>query len=420
MIRASLNRAVRLAFAALLLLTSAAQIAGAASFSGRRGINMDIWTTWPARATWGDEKVLLPFPEWRRHVSDKDLRQLKADGFDYIRMPVDPTPFAVPESAALQERLLESVRDSARAINAAGLKVVVDLHPFGGSMEAVMSDPAMFDRYVELVRAVGRILADEDPAMVAFELMNEPVVDCSPGQNSWPDRQKRLFAAARASAPKLSIILTGACWSGGAELAKMDPGVIVDDNVLWTFHSYEPFLLTSQGASWAGDFIQYVTGLPYPLSSFSRAEREAAVEAIRQRIRDEAPKMRRAGLLSYLDEQVAEIDSDEKLAAVMDKPFDAVAAWADRNGVARQNILLGEFGLITQDYGKPFVTKPAWRAAYASDVIARAEARGFGWSIWGYGGSFGVIDGFDGEKADPAVLDVIRSLPPPLRTTLAN
>jgi endoglucanase len=45
---------------------------------------------------------------------------------------------------------------------------------------------------------------------------------------------------------------------------RIDPREFPDDNLIWTFHSYEPFLLTHQGATWAGDFIPYVTGLPYP------------------------------------------------------------------------------------------------------------------------------------------------------------
>jgi hypothetical protein len=43
-------------------------------------------------------------------------------------------------------------------------------------------------------------------------------------------------------------------------------------------------------------------------------------------------------------------------------------------------------------------------------MIARAEAHGFSWSVWSYGGAFGVVDAFDGEKCEPDVMDMIRSL----------
>jgi hypothetical protein len=43
-------------------------------------------------------------------------------------------------------------------------------------------------------------------------------------------------------------------------------------------------------------------------------------------------------------------------------------------------------------------------------MIARAEARGFSGSVWGYGGAFGVVDAFNGDKAEPEVMNAIRSL----------
>ena len=91
-------------------------------------------------------------------------------------------------------------------------------------MGEVMDDPEMFDRYVELVRTMAHALSNEDPALVAFEPMNEPVVDCEDDHtNLWPDRLQRLYAAARASATRLTIVLTGACYSGAEALAQGRP-----------------------------------------------------------------------------------------------------------------------------------------------------------------------------------------------------
>ena len=402
--------------ATLALVLSLAP-ASAASFSMKRGINLDIWDTWPGEDRWGEADVLLPFPEWRKNLTEADLEALVADGFDFVRMPVDPSVFLSEKAAPLRGQLFASVLDAARAINAAGLKVVVDLHLIqsGGNgqigMTEVMADPGQFDRYVEIVRQMALTLTKENPEQVAFELMNEPVVDCEPGEKKvWPERQQRLYAAARASATRLTLVLSGGCWASAEGLASVDPKAIPDDNVIWTFHSYAPFLLTHQGATWAGDFIPYVTGLPYPPHEAPRAELDATLDNVRKKIRAEAPVLRRPGLLSYLDEQVATIDSKEKLAVELDAPFAQVAAWAAKNGVASDDIYLGEFGMIRQEYGNPFVMPGAWRAAYVKDMIARAEAHGFAWSVWGYGGAFGIVDEFEGRKAEPDVLEAIRAL----------
>lgn len=403
---------------ALLLLLLSGQSATAASFSVKRGINLDIWTTWPEESRWGDPAVILPFPEWRRSLDEAGLRKLKAAGFDFVRMPVDPAPFLSEKTQGLRERLLESVHDSARLVNAAGLKVIVDLHliPAGGNrsigMAEVMQMPELFDAYVELVRAMARTLAQEDPSLVALELMNEPLLDCeADGTNLWPERLSRLFAAARASATRLTLVLSGACGGSADTLAKVDPRTLPDGNILWSFHSYQPFLLTHQGATWAGDFIPHVTGLPFPLDAVPRHELEAAVEKIRERIRREAPWMRQAGLLSYLDEQIVALDTEEELQANMDKPFTVVSDWARRNGIAPSDVLLGEFGMIRQEYGSDFVMPAASRAAYVRNMIEDAEAHGFAWAVWSYGGAFGIVEEFDGRPAEPDVMEMIRRLP---------
>ncbi|WP_108609674.1 cellulase family glycosylhydrolase [Aminobacter sp. MSH1] len=408
---------IKTSLVALLALALSVCAAAAATFSMKRGINLDIWDTWPDEARWGDAEVILPFPEWRKRLGAADLEALKADGFDVVRIPVDPSVFLSEKTGALREQLFESVLESVRQINAAGLKAVVDLHliPAGGNrkigMAEVMDDPALFDGYVDLVRQMGLTLSKEDPVQVAFELMNEPVVDCEPGQAKvWPERLKRLHAAARASATRLTLVLSGGCWASAEGLAAIDPMDIPDDNIIWTFHSYAPFLLTHQGATWAGDFIPYVTGLPYPPHAVPRAELDAALDKVREKIRAEAPLLRRSGLLSYLDEQVATVDTNAKLDALLDTPFRMVAEWAGKHGVAPENIYLGEFGMIRQEYGNPHVMPGAWRAGYVKDMIARAETHGFAWSIWGYGGAFGIVDEFEGRKAEPDVLEAVRGL----------
>ena len=402
--------------AAVGLLVLACGPLEAATFAPERGLNLDLWDTWPNEAEWSRDGVLLPYPEWRRKLNTSDLTRLKETGFDFLRMPVDPIPFLSPKARHLRERLLISVLEAVRSINAAGLKVIVDLHPiprgadrFAG-VEELLRDDALFERYLELVRDMGRTLAGEDPEQVAFELMNEPVTGCEGAEGAaWDEQLGRLFAAARSSAPRTTLVLSGACWGSAEGLSALNPNTIPDNNILWAFHSYDPFILTTQGALWAGDFIRYVTGIPYPPHDHT-SELQDAVEKARQRIRNNAPMMRRSGMLAYLDEQIAGVDTREELAAQMDTPFKTVADWAARYGVDPENILLGEFGMIRQEYQNPDVIPGAWRAAYIRDMIEKAEERGFAWSIWGYGGAFGIVEEFGGNPAEDDVLRMIRSL----------
>lgn len=414
---ASLTHVIKTSAAALLAILLAWPSA-AATFTAKRGVNLDLWTTWPDETRWNDRSVILPFPEWRRSVGAADLAALKAAGFDFVRMPVDPAALLSGQTAGFNDLLYASVLDSARMINAAGLKVIVDLHaiPAGGNRAIgtyqLLEDALLFDRYVDVVRKMARTVSREDPALVALELMNEPVSECEGAEAAaWAERLKRLYAAARASATRTTLVLSGSCWGGAEGLAALDPRDFPDDNLIWSFHSYMPFLLTHQGATWTGGFIRWVTGLPYQPYSVPRAELDAIVARIKDRIAAAATWTERQGQLSYFDELLAQTDTPERLAATMAEPFDRVAAWAKQHGIAANDILLGEFGMIRQEYGDDHVVPAAQRAAYYRDMIDLAERHGFTWSMWSYGGAFGVVDEFDGRKAEPDVLEMVRGLP---------
>ena len=124
--------------------------------------------------------------------------------------------------------------------------------------------------------------------------MNEPVVVCDPGGGKvWP---KRLYAAVRSSETRLALVLWGSFWVSAEGLAALDPKDIPDDNVIWTVHSYQPLLLTTQGATCADDFIRYVVRLFYLPYFVPRRELDAMLEQARTKIRAKALLLCRAGM----------------------------------------------------------------------------------------------------------------------------
>ncbi len=392
--------------------------AGAASFKPGRGISLDIWVNWPGEDKWSSREALLPFPEWRKTVGAAEIAELKAAGFSMVRIPVDPAPFLSPKTEAFRDALFASVLDSVRLVTGAGLEAIVDLHaiPAGPGRSVgtgeILDDERVFDAYVGLVRRMAQTIAKEDPAAVALELMNEPVTECGrKDAKRWTGKLRQIWAAARAAALETTLVLSGACWGSADGLAVMDPADFPDGNLLWSFHSYAPFILTHQGAGWTGDISPYATGLPYPPYGDNKAETRRALGEIKARVQSKAPFLRRAGIMSFVNDEMAKIATPEKLAAVITRPFSLAARWADSHGIARSDILLGEFGMIRQEYDNEFVMKPEWRAAYYRDMVALAERHGFSWSMWGYGGAFGIVESFSGARAEPDVLDIVRGLP---------
>ncbi len=412
---ASLHHLIK-ALLAIIVAATAGATASAATFSVKRGLSMDIWVTWPDARSWGDREVLLPFPEWRKHVGPDKLAALRDANLDFVRVPVDPAPFLSSLTEPFRQELYYSVLETVRMVNAAGLKAIVDLHTYpqgSGDRKGtgeIQGEPETFSRYLEFVRQMAGVLSGEDPAQVALEVMNEPTAGCGGMHDKWNEMRHRLYAAARASATQLTLVIPGGCWSDAESLAATDPATLLDDNIVWTFHSYAPFLMTHQGASWTGDFISHVTGLPFPLHSVSSEELERRLDIVRKNIGANAPFLRRSGMLAYLDELVAEVNTEQKLTTVMAEPFSMVAKWAEIHGINPGDILLGEFGMIRQEYGNSHVTPAKYRAAYYRAMIELAEKHGFSWSMWGYGGAFGVAEEFENRPAEPDVMDMVRAL----------
>ena len=394
---------------ALLILAASATAANAATFEGRRGISLDIWDTWPQEKTWGDEKVLLPFPEWKRYIGKDELQSLKKDGLDFVRIPIDPAPFLSDVSVALQDQLYEEAAAAIDLALEADLAVLVDIHaiPKGersiGTSE-ILKEPAKFDAYLKFLRRIASSVKDKNPKRVALELFNEPTIDCdSDGTNNWPAMMKQAFAAARSSATKLTLVLSGACWGGAEGLAKVNAADFPDDNLIWSFHSYDPFILTHQGATWAGDFMPHVYGLPFPLHEASKPQLDKALDAVRARIKKDAPENKRAGHLAYFDEEIAKIATKEGLESEIDRSFNVAAEWARKNGVDPADLLLGEFGMIRQEYDNPFEMPRSDRLAYYKAQVDRAEKHGFRWAAFSYSGAFGLVRGWNGDPVEPFI-----------------
>lgn len=102
---------------------------------------------------------------------------------------------------------------------------------------------------------------DTDPEQVFFEIFNEPH-DITP--ENWQRTAETLIQTIRAIAPRHSIIVGGVDYNGIGGLRALKP--FADPNIIYTFHFYEPFLFTHQGADWVGRATK-TTGIPFPFEN---------------------------------------------------------------------------------------------------------------------------------------------------------
>jgi endoglucanase len=83
--------------------------------------------------------------------------------------------------------------------------------------------------------------------------------------SQWKWCALQLVAEVRRIAPRHTIIIGGAGWNSIEGLVKLGP--LPDSNIIYTFHFYDPFLFTHQGAAWAGVKATSNTRIPFPYDS---------------------------------------------------------------------------------------------------------------------------------------------------------
>ena len=262
--------------------------------------------------------------EWGYTVRESDLVRIKEAGFDTVRLPVkwsahtqEKPPYRI--DPALMDRVTEIVE----AADEAGLKIIIDVHHYN----ALMKKP---DAHRARLGAIWRQIADQFegyPDRVIFELINEPNDRMTVRKTDAINRE--LLAIVREKHPDRWVVVGSAGWGGLDALLKSRPPE--DGRILLTFHSYEPYDFTHQGASFSDD--------PPPVG-------------------------RRWGTNEERD--------------LMEMGANLAAEFANEHG---HPILLGEFG-VYEDV--PLDQRVAWTRA----MREFAEERNIGWCYWDYATTF--------------------------------
>lgn len=372
----------------------------------RRGVNLWPWfsltTEYPAPRT---DYAWPPFQLDRPVPSSQDLSRLRRSGLDFVRIPVDPGPF-LAASPKVRQMLVEQVMAAVADALRQDLSVVVNLHANAATHHWNVTrliggpDAPSFPAYRGLVGELAARLSRLDLGRVALEPVNEPPQSC--GAQAWTTMQEMLLAAARQAAPQLTLLATGSCGSmiqgfervAAKRLAVFEP-------LLFTFHFYEPYLFSHQGAPWMSEIVyRSLNGVPWPASKGSLNASLAAVRAQMARDKGRSEQEKRAAYAET--ESVLKVYFDAQPdRRFIDGYLGQIRAWGEREGIAPARILMGEFGALRSD--QRYVAAAAEdRARYIADVRESAEAFGFPWAFWNAFDGMGMMD------------DVTRQLDPPV------
>jgi hypothetical protein len=376
-------------------------------FKTSRAINIAQWLTWPRYE--GEQSIAWPpYKTTPLPPSLAELQALRRAGFDAVRLPVDPAPFFV-FAGDRRKAVYDILFAALSRIRAAQLKVILDIHPNSrhpawgqNAVASGIGNPA-FEGVASVIEDLAKHFTAADREWVALELVNEPRPKCKGAdQQRWQEMIRHLVKRARGANPQLALVVSGACISSIEGLLALDPSAFHDRNILYTFHFYEPFSFTHQGAQFIPWPDKYLDGLPWPASARPIDEPTALMNRQIDKlsgITEAARENARFGALRNLKRFYASGAG----ADMIEKRFAEIKAWADRFGISRNAIFIGEFGAIRRDENKPGAFC-ADRLRWLRDVRLAAEQFGFAWSYFNYDGPFALVLADHDRRLDAGVL----------------
>jgi hypothetical protein len=212
---------------------------------------------------------------------------------------------------------------------------------------------------------------------------------------------KTLVARARAGNPDITLIVTGSCISTPDGLAALDASALGDRNLIYTFHYYEPFTFTHQGAQFIPWPDKYLDGVPWPASARPIGEPLALLSQNLQRM--ELDDAQRETALAGARNNLRKFYASEAGPELIEQRFAEVTAWAKEQGIPPGRILIGEFGVLRHQPENPGALCED-RVRWLADVRSTAERDGFAWAYFNYDGPFAIVRDDTNRDLDSDIL----------------
>ncbi len=183
-------------------------------------------------------------------ITEEDIRIIKSWGLDHVRVPVDYNLVEEADGTYKQDGFAY-ISKAVLWTKKEGLNMVLDLHKtYGYSFDSgekeigFFDDPDCQERFMRLWEEFARRFGKEKNLI--FELLNE--VTDKAYSDKWNEISTETIKRIRNIAPDIGIIV-GGYYNNSIEALK-DLAEPFDENVIYTFHCYEPLIFTHQGAPW--------------------------------------------------------------------------------------------------------------------------------------------------------------------------
>jgi endoglucanase len=309
-----------------------------------RGINLTNWFQESAAKE-------INFSRYTKH----DFEQIRSLGCDVVRLPINlhSMTHGAPDYIIdpLFFDLLDQVVDWATELN---IGLILDNHTFDPAVSTQITIGPVLNKVWAQMAQHYKNSSDH----IFYEVLNEPH---GISDNAWNTIQQQVINTIRETDTTHYIVVGGAGWNSYNNLNAIP--VYTDTKLIYTFHFYDPFVFTHQGASWTDPSMVPLGGVPFPYNADSMPVFPASLKG------------------TWIESNFNEYSNTGKVASVKALLDIAIHFKNSRN----VPIFCGEFGVYIPNSSNHH------RVFWYETVRKYLEENGIAWTTWDYHGDFGLF-----------------------------
>ncbi len=286
----------------------------------------------------------------------KDLEQIKSLGVDVIRLPINLHYMTNGEpDYTLDPLFLEFLDQVVNWAEELEIHLILDNHTFD---PAASTDPTIGPVLVNVWTQMAAHYKDRSD-LLYYEVLNEPhgIDDAL-----WGSIQQTVIDAIRTQDTKHFIVVGPASWNSYSNLNNLPQ--YTDDKLIYTFHFYDPFVFTHQGASWTDPSMEPLSGVPFPYDAGSMPATPASLKG------------------SWIEDALNNYANEGTVSKVR-QLIDIAVNFKNQRKVP---LFCGEFGVHIPN------SDNAQRVAWYEEVSRYLNEKEIAWTIWDYKGGFGLFE----------------------------
>lgn len=298
-------------------------------------------------------------------VTEKDFALLKKLGFKSIRLPVAFTHFE--KNNVPLDSVLARVNWVMANCKKYGFKLVLVYHYGNLNNDNYVTETV---NIINLWQTVAKSYITESANFLYFEIYNEPTVSDA----IWKDAAYNIVQGIRKTDRKRTLLVGASNYNSIYELSRYVR--LADENIIYSFHFYEPFFFTHQGAEWVGNQVA-TTGVAFPYSE------------------ERFPPLNAKTKNTWGETNYYNYKTDGNEASLLDKLKGYVKPWSENYNVP---VICTEYGV----YNK-FADQYS-RCRYIKAMHNTLKALSIPGMMWEYNSGFSIFDGKPSLNTLPACM----------------